>query len=166
MPDQPVRRSDTARDIVIDAAPHQEQIGRRQLCHGNDRAGGVIDVVARTWADKVKALAGNVFIDNGGDGGGTIGASNVARAEADGYSLLFGETSCLVIAPSLMLNPPYDAAKDFAPVSLAATSSTSIVVHPSVPPKNLAEFIAYAKKIDHIPLQHLNRALRDVATVL
>lgn len=107
--------------------------------------GGVVDVVARTWADKVKAIAGNVFVDNVGGGGGTIGASNVARAKADGYSLLFGETSCLVIAPSLMLNPPYDAAKDFAPVSLVATSSTSIVVHPSVPANNLAEFIAYAK---------------------
>lgn len=108
--------------------------------------GGVVDVVARHWADKAKGLLGTVVVENQPGGGGTIGASAVARAKADGYSLLFGETSCLIISPYLMANPPYDPTKDFAPVSMFATSSTSIVVHPSVPAKTFEEFIKYAKE--------------------
>ena len=107
--------------------------------------GGVVDVLARQWADRVGQSFGKVYVENTGGGGGTIGASRVARAAPDGYTLLFGETSCLVIAPSLMAKPPYDPGTDFEPVSLVATSSTSIVVHPSVPARTLAEFIAYAK---------------------
>ena len=78
--------------------------------------------------------------------GGTIGAATVARAKPDGYTLLFGDTSCQIIAPYLMLRPPYDPTKDFTPISMIATSSTAIVVHPSVPATNLAEFVKYAKE--------------------
>lgn len=107
--------------------------------------GGVVDIVARNWADKAKGLLGTVVVENQPGGGGTIGASAVKRASADGYSLLFGETSCLIIAPYLMVQPPYDSTKDFSPVSMVATSSTSFVVHPDVPAKNLQDLIAYAK---------------------
>jgi tripartite-type tricarboxylate transporter receptor subunit TctC len=69
----------------------------------------------------------------------------VAHAKLDGYTLLFGDTSCQIIAPYLMLHPPYDAARDFAAVSMIATSSTAIVVHPGVPAKTLGEFIEYAR---------------------
>ena len=107
--------------------------------------GGVVDSVARNWAERMKAPLGTIVIENQGGGGGTIGASTVAHAQFDGYTLLFGDTSCQIIAPYLMLNPPYDAAKDFAPVSMIATSSTAIVVHPSVPVTNLGEFVKYAQ---------------------
>jgi tripartite-type tricarboxylate transporter receptor subunit TctC len=107
--------------------------------------GGVVDAVARNWAERMKAPLGTIVIENQGGGGGMIGASTVAHAQFDGYTLLFGDTSCQIIAPYLMLNPPYDAAKDFAAVSMIATSSTAIVVHPSVPASNLGEFIGYAR---------------------
>jgi len=107
--------------------------------------GGVVDVVARHWAEHIKRTLGTVVVENQPGGGGTIGASAVARANPDGHTLLFGETSCLIIAPSLMAQPPYDPVKSFAPVSMMATSSTSIVVHPSVPANTLEEFIKYAK---------------------
>ena len=107
--------------------------------------GGVVDAVARHWADRMKAPLGTVIIENQGGGGGTIGAAAVARATPDGYTLLFGDTSSQIIAPSLMLNPPYDPVKSFAPAAMVATSSTAIVVHPSVPATTLAEFIKYAQ---------------------
>ena len=107
--------------------------------------GGVVDVVARNWAEHIKRSIGTVVVENQAGGGGTIGASAVVRATPDGHTLLFGETSCLIIAPALMARPPYDSVKSFAPVSMVATSSTSIVVHPSVPATNFQEFIAYAK---------------------
>jgi tripartite-type tricarboxylate transporter receptor subunit TctC len=107
--------------------------------------GGVVDVVARNWAEHVKPLVGTVVVENQQGAGGTIGANAVVRAKPDGHTLLFGETSCLIIAPSLMARPLYDPVKSFAPVSMVATSSTSIVVHPSVPASTLEEFITYAK---------------------
>ena len=85
--------------------------------------GGVVDSVARNWAERMKASLGTVVVDNRGGGGGTIGAAAVAHATADGYTLLFGDTSSQIIAPLLMINPPYDTAKDFAAVSMIATSS-------------------------------------------
>ena len=107
--------------------------------------GGVVDAVARHWADRMKEPLGTVIIENQGGGGGTIGAATVSRAKPDGYTLLFGDTSSQIIAPSLMLNPPYDPAKNFAQVSMVATSSTAIVVHASIPVTTLAEFIKYAQ---------------------
>ena len=107
--------------------------------------GGVVDFVARHWADRMKVPLGTVIVENQGGGGGTIGAGAVSRAKPDGYTLLFGDTSSQIIAPYLMLNPPYDPAKNFAPVCMVATSSTAIVVHPSVPATTLAEFIKYAQ---------------------
>jgi tripartite-type tricarboxylate transporter receptor subunit TctC len=108
--------------------------------------GGVVDAVARNWADRVREPLGTVVVENQGGGGGMIGAAAVSRAKADGYTLLFGDTSCEIIAPSLQLHPSYDPVKDFAPVSLVATSSTAVVVHPSVPATTLKEFISYAKE--------------------
>jgi tripartite-type tricarboxylate transporter receptor subunit TctC len=108
--------------------------------------GGVVDAVARNWADKARDSLGTLVVENQGGGGGTIGAAMVSRAKPDGYVLLFGDTSCEVIAPSLLKQPSYDPAKDFEPISLVATSSTAVVVHPSVPATTLKEFIAYAQQ--------------------
>jgi tripartite-type tricarboxylate transporter receptor subunit TctC len=107
--------------------------------------GGVVDAVARNWAERMRGPVGTVIIQNEGGGGGTIGAATVAHATPDGYTLLFGDTSSQIIAPYLMLHPSYDPAKDFSPVSMIATSSTAIVVHPSIPAQSLSEFIAYAQ---------------------
>jgi tripartite-type tricarboxylate transporter receptor subunit TctC len=106
--------------------------------------GGVVDAVARIWADRMRPF-GTIVIENQGGGGGTIGAGSVAHARPDGYTLLFGDTSTQIVAPYLMLHPTYDGLKDFAAVSMVASSSTAIVVHPSVPATNFAEFIKYAQ---------------------
>jgi tripartite-type tricarboxylate transporter receptor subunit TctC len=107
--------------------------------------GGATDVVGRIWADKMKPKFGTVVAENKGGGGGVIGASEVARAEPDGHTFLFGNTSTQVLIPAIADNPPYDPVKDFQAVYIMAISPTSIVVHESVPVKTLKELIAYAK---------------------
>lgn len=107
--------------------------------------GGVVDAVGRNWAERVRGGLGTVVVENEGGGGGTIGAATVAHATPDGYTLLFGDTSSQIIAPYLMLHPAYDPSKDFAAISMIATSSTAIVVHPSVPAQSLKEFVPYAQ---------------------
>ena len=108
-------------------------------------AGGATDVVGRLWADRVRPALGTVVIENKASGGGALGASEVARAQPDGYTLLFGNTSTQVLLPVLMSPPLYDPLKDFAAVYILCLSPTVIVVHPSVPARTLAELIAYAK---------------------
>jgi tripartite-type tricarboxylate transporter receptor subunit TctC len=107
--------------------------------------GGVVDVVARLWADKVRVPLGTVVIENQGGGGGIIGTAEVARAQPDGHTLLLGNTSIMVIIPAVAARVPYDPIKDFTPVSIVAISATSIIVHPSVPAQTLREFMDYAR---------------------
>lgn len=107
-------------------------------------AGGVVDIIAREWSGKVKGL-GTVYIENMGGGGGVIGATSVARAPADGYTLLVGTTSELVISP-LLGKQPYDPVASFEPIAIMCDSPAAIVVHPSVPVSNLKELVAYAKQ--------------------
>jgi tripartite-type tricarboxylate transporter receptor subunit TctC len=108
-------------------------------------AGGVHDVIGRVWAEKIKPHFGTVVIDNRGGGGGLIAATDVARAQPDGYTLLMGSTTTHVLITPLLANPPYDPVKDFAAIAVFAYSSTSVVIHPSVPARTLAELIDYAK---------------------
>jgi tripartite-type tricarboxylate transporter receptor subunit TctC len=108
-------------------------------------AGGVNDVVARQWAERVKLLLGTVYVENQGGGSGTIATADVARAQPDGHTILLGSTSTMVLNPMTMPKVPYDPVKDFTPIGILAVSTTSIVVHASVPVKNLKELIAYAK---------------------
>ena len=98
---------------------------------------GVHDVIGRLWAEKVKAQFGTLVIDNRGGGGGSIGANDVAHSAPDGYSILLGSTSSHVLVPPMMAKPAHDPFKDFAFVSVFAYSSTSIVVHPSLPVHSL-----------------------------
>lgn len=107
--------------------------------------GGATDVAARLWAERVKGQLGTVVVENKGGGGGVIGATEVARSAADGYTLLFGNTSTQVLIPTIAAKPAYDPVKDFQPVYVMCNSPTSIVIHESVPAKTLLEFIAYAK---------------------
>jgi tripartite-type tricarboxylate transporter receptor subunit TctC len=108
-------------------------------------AGGVNDVVGRQWADRVRTLLGTVYVENQGGGTGTIATGEVARAQPDGYTILLGSTSTLVLNPMTMAKVPYDAIKDFTPVAILCVSTTSVVVHASVPARTLKELIAYAK---------------------
>jgi tripartite-type tricarboxylate transporter receptor subunit TctC len=108
-------------------------------------AGGVHDVIGRIWAERIKPHFGAVVIDNRGGGGGLIAATEVARAQPDGYSLLMGSTTTHVLLTPVLANPPYDPVKDFSAVTVFAYSSTSVVIHPSVPARTLKELIDYAK---------------------
>jgi tripartite-type tricarboxylate transporter receptor subunit TctC len=108
-------------------------------------AGGVVDVVARLWADQVKSRLGTVVIENQGGGGGTIAAATVARARPDGYTLLAGTTSELVISPVIMRTPSYDPVNDLAPIVTTAVSVSALMVHASLPVHTLQELVAYAK---------------------
>src|SRR5712691_2282110 len=108
-------------------------------------AGGVNDVVGRHWAERMKALLGTVYVENQGGAAGTIATGEVARAQGDGYTILLGSTSTMVLNPMTMAKVPYDPAKDFVPIAILAVSTTSVVVHASVPAKTLSELIAYAK---------------------
>ena len=107
--------------------------------------GGATDVVGRLWAEKMKPVLGIVVTENRGGGGGVTGAAEVARAQPDGYTFLFGNTSTQVLIPAVMHNPPYDPLKDFVGIYILCNTPTSIAVHASVPARNLAELIAYAK---------------------
>ena len=75
-------------------------------------AGGVNDVVARQWAERVKILLGTVYVENQGGGGGTIATGDVARALPDGYTILLGSTSTMVLNPMTMAKVPYEPASD------------------------------------------------------
>ena len=107
--------------------------------------GGATDVVGRLWAEKMKPILGTVVTENRGGGGGVTGATEVARAQPDGHTFLFGNTSTQVLIPAIMSNPPYHPLADFAGIYILCNSPATIVVHQSVPAHSLAEFIAYAK---------------------
>ncbi len=107
-------------------------------------AGGVVDVVARQWAEAVRSRLGAVVIENQGGGGGTIGTMNAAHAAADGYTLLLGSTSDLVLNPAITPQLQY-AVTDFASIAIIAISVAAIMVTPSVPARTLQELVAYAK---------------------
>jgi tripartite-type tricarboxylate transporter receptor subunit TctC len=107
--------------------------------------GGPTDLVARVLAQKLgEQLGQNVLVDNKGGANGNIGAVAVARAPADGYTLLYN-TSSITLSPALYKSLQYDVEKDFAPVALTAVVPLALVVHPSIPANNVREFVAYAK---------------------
>ncbi|MBA2961982.1 MULTISPECIES: Bug family tripartite tricarboxylate transporter substrate binding protein [Ramlibacter] len=109
-------------------------------------AGGSTDIVGRLVADKLaQSLGQAVVVDNRAGAGGTSGSDVAAKAPPDGYTLLLGTSSTHAIAPALYPKLPYDATRDFVPVSLLGTATILMVVHPSVPAKSVAEFIALAK---------------------
>jgi tripartite-type tricarboxylate transporter receptor subunit TctC len=107
--------------------------------------GGVYDGVGRPWAEKVKAGLGTVVVENMGGAGGSLGAAAVARAPADGYTLLLGGGGPLIINSVASSKASYDVLTSFEPIDLIALTGLSICIHPSVPAKNLKELIAHAR---------------------
>ena len=108
--------------------------------------GGTTDILARAAAQKMaEAWKEQAVIDNRPGAGGNIGAELVAKAPADGYTMLMGTVGTHAINASLYSKMPYDHVKDFAPVILVAAVPNVMVVHPSVPAATVAEFIAWAK---------------------
>lgn len=108
-------------------------------------AGGVTDIVGRHWAERMKTTLGTFYVENQGGGSGTIAAGEVARATPDGYTIMLGNSSVMVLNPMTSSHLSYNPAKDFAPVSIICVASVALVVHASVPAKTLKEFVAYAK---------------------
>ena len=108
-------------------------------------SGGVVDIIARAWSEKVGKTLGATYIENMGGGGGTIGAVAAARAPADGYTLFFGTTSEMVLSP-ILTRQSYDPIAGFEPIAIICDSVAAIVVNPSVPAANLNELVAYAQK--------------------
>jgi tripartite-type tricarboxylate transporter receptor subunit TctC len=108
-------------------------------------AGGVNDIVGRQWAERMKAGVGTVFVENVPGGGGTIGVMEVARAEPDGHTILFGSASTMVLNEMTRKTLPYDPKKDFVPIAIFCVTTSAIVVNAAVPVKNIKELLAHAK---------------------
>jgi tripartite-type tricarboxylate transporter receptor subunit TctC len=107
--------------------------------------GGNTDIIARFYAPKMSELLGQqLIIDNRAGAGGTIGSDAVAKAAPDGYAILMvseGHT----INPAMIRKLPYDSVKDFTPVSLIVTVPNALIVHPSLPVKNVQQLLALAR---------------------
>jgi tripartite-type tricarboxylate transporter receptor subunit TctC len=134
-------------------------------------AGGSLDMTARLVATKMTELWGQqVVVENRPGAGGQIGAGAAAKSPPDGYTLLVASNGNLTTTQALYKNVPYDVVRDFAPISLVASNPYVLLVHPSLPAKNMRELIALAKarpgKIDaassgngstpHLALELLN----------
>lgn len=107
--------------------------------------GGPTDLVARVLAQKMTEQMGQqIVVDNRGGANGNIGSGFVAKAPADGYTVLYN-TSSITLSPALYKKLSYDVQRDLVPVALTATVPLGLVVNPSLPVNNVSEFIAYVK---------------------
>ena len=108
--------------------------------------GGPLDIIGRLIAQKASEDWGqSVVVDNRPGAGGNIGADLVAKSPPDGYTIVMGALSTHAVNPSLYAKMPYDAVKDFAPISLVAITPNVLVVNASLPVSSAKEFVAYAK---------------------
>ena len=108
--------------------------------------GSATDSITRVLASAVSGTLGQpVVVENKAGADGAIAATEVAKAPADGYTLLMATNSPMSAVPALKKSPPYDPVADFTPITDVGRYSFFIVVHPDVPAKTLAELIAYAK---------------------
>ena len=155
--------------------------------------GGGTDIIARETSQKVAAATGWTFvIDNKPGAGGNLGVDAVAKAPADGYTIVLGQTSNIAINPSLYTKLPYDPQKDLAPIVMIANAPLVMVTGTNTPLKTLAEAVNAAKakpghvnfaspgngtvahlteemfqkaagiKTQHVPYKGANQALTDV----
>ena len=108
--------------------------------------GGGTDVIARPLAAKLSETLGQQFVvENRGGAGGNIGMESVARAPADGYTIVMALTAQLAVNPSLYPKLPYDPVRDFAPITQLGSAPYVMLVHPTLPSRTVKEFIAIAK---------------------
>ena len=109
--------------------------------------GGAPDILARMLAERFTAAWGqSVLVDNRPGAGGNTGADFVAKAAPDGHTIVVGTVGTHSINGALYAKMPYDMVRDFAPITLLATTPNMLVVHNDVPAKNLKDFIALGKK--------------------
>ena len=136
--------------------------------------GGSTDILARLLAEHLtKALGQPVVVDNKAGASGNIGSNMVAKAKPDGYTLLVGSMSTHAMNHAMYSQMPFRGVEDFAPISLLAYVTNTLVAHPSVPTNNVAELITYAKanpgKLNYASAgpgstNHLSAALLEKAT--
>jgi len=108
--------------------------------------GGGNDTVARAIGSQLAAQLGQpVLIDNRAGAGGIVGAELAAHSAPDGYTLFLGGVGSLAVNPNLHAHLPYDALKDFAPITLLASAPSVLVAHPSIPAATIQAFTAYAR---------------------
>jgi tripartite-type tricarboxylate transporter receptor subunit TctC len=108
--------------------------------------GATSDLLARTMAERLNAAWGqSVIVDNRSGVGGNIAAGDVARAPADGYTLMVGTDAIMTSNIFLYKNTPFDPVKDFAPITNAGANIICLAVHVDLPVNSVAELIAYAK---------------------
>jgi tripartite-type tricarboxylate transporter receptor subunit TctC len=109
-------------------------------------AGGPIDLTARLLTQRLAPLLGQtVIIENRGGAGGALGTKAAATAEPDGYTLLFGNASAMVVGPAVYRFRDYDTLKQFTPVAKVTEGYEVLVIAPGFPAKNVEELVAYAK---------------------
>lgn len=108
--------------------------------------GGSTDILARALAEQMtQSLGQTVLVDNRAGASGNIGSNVVAKAKPDGYTLLVGSMSTHAMNPALMPSMPFKGVDDFTPIAQLANVINTMVINPSVPARNLKDFIAYAK---------------------
>ena len=108
--------------------------------------GGNTDILARTVGQRLtESLGKPVVVDNRGGGNGVIASEISARSSPDGHTIFVGSTRELSINPAMMRGLPYDAVRDFAPVSQGTITAILLGVHPSLPAKSIKELVALAK---------------------
>jgi tripartite-type tricarboxylate transporter receptor subunit TctC len=132
---------------VLAASPAAESHPHRQIRIIVDRPAGVQhDFIARTLAERLStSLRQTVIVENRTGANGNLAAESVARAAPDGCTLLVALDTTLTVNPTLYRNLSFDPRTGLRPLSIMATSSNMLVVHPSIPVHSVAEFVAYAK---------------------
>jgi tripartite-type tricarboxylate transporter receptor subunit TctC len=109
-------------------------------------AGGPLDLHARLLSEKLQSVLGQpVLIDYKSGAGGTVGAQEVMKAPADGYTIMLANTGVMVINPALYGKLPYATLRDFVPLARTAMQPLALLVNPKVPAKTLPEFISYVR---------------------
>ena len=109
-------------------------------------AGGPLDQHARLLTDKLQAALGQpIVIDYKSGAGGTVGAQDVMKAPADGYTLMLANTGVMVINPALYAKLPYTTLKDFTPIARTAMQPLALLVNPKMPVNSLKEFVDYTR---------------------
>ncbi|MGV3634050.1 MAG: Bug family tripartite tricarboxylate transporter substrate binding protein [Pseudorhodoplanes sp.] len=134
--------------LCLASAAHAQSFPSRNVTIVSPyQAGGTSDIIARVLAQKLSERLGqNVVIENRPGANGTIGVNQVVRAEPDGYTLLAVASSALTLNPIFYKTLSYDVARDLAPITRTGQVTNVLVVHPSVPAKDLKELVALAKQ--------------------